>query len=136
MNSAYLMLAASLLMAFIGYAVSDPVLHFLETPEDIFLSSRMYMRIMSLGIPLVGMYNHASSMLRALGDSRTPLVFLLVASAINIGLDLLFVCVFGMGVFGAAVATLAAQFLAGASCLLFAFFKNEYFRIKIGRAHV
>ena len=128
-NSAYLMLAASLLMAFIGYAVSDPVLHLLETPEDIFLSSRMYMRIMSLGIPLVGMYNHASSMLRALGDSRTPLVFLLVASAINIGLDLLFVCVFGMGVFGAAVATLAAQFLAGASCLLFAFFKNEYFRI-------
>ncbi len=128
-NSAYLMLAMSLFMATVGYAVSRPVLLLLETPKDIIASSTQYMRIMCLGIPLVGMYNHASAMLRALGDSRTPLIFLLIASAINIGLDLLFVCVFGMGVYGAAVATLAAQFLAGASCLLFAFFRNEYFRI-------
>ncbi len=131
-NSAYLMLIASLLMAMLGFALSAPILRLLDTPNNIITLSTQYLRIMCLGIPLIGMYNYASAMLRALGDSKTPLKFLLVSCAVNICLDLLFVYVFEMGVFGAAVATLIAQFLSGIGCLIFAYVKNDYF--KVGRS--
>jgi len=131
-NSAYMMLIASLLMAVLGFVLSAPILRLLDTPNDIITLSTQYLRIMCLGIPLVGMYNYASAMLRALGDSKTPLIFLLVSCIVNIVLDLLFVCVLKTGVFGAAVATLIAQFLSGIGCLFFAYMKNEYF--KIGRS--
>ena len=129
-NSAYMMLVASMLMALLGFVLSTPILRLLDTPDNIIASSSEYLKIMCLGIPLVGMYNYASAMLRALGDSRTPLVFLLVSCGVNIGLDLLFVYVFGLGVVGAAFATLIAQFLSGAGCLLFAYLKNDYFKIR------
>ena len=128
-NSAYMMLIASLLMALLGLVLSPYILRLLNTPEDIIEVSTQYLRIMCIGIPLIGMYNYASAMLRALGDSITPLIFLILSCFINIGLDLLFVYVFGMGVFGAAIATLIAQFLSGIGCLLFAYFKNSYFKI-------
>ena len=129
-NSAYLMLVASFLMALLGFVLSAPILRLLDTPSNIITLSTQYLRIMCLGIPLIGMYNYASAMLRALGDSKTPLIFLLVSCGVNIGLDLLFVYVFGMGVFGAALATLIAQFISGIGCLFFAYIKNDYFKIK------
>ena len=128
-NSAYMMLIASVFMAVLGFAISAWILRVLDTPSDILELATQYLRIMCIGIPLVGMYNYASAMLRALGDSITPLVFLLVSCFLNIGLDLLFVNVFGWGVFGAAVATLIAQFVSGIGCLLFAYLKNDYFKI-------
>ena len=128
-NSAYMMLIASVFMAVLGYALSAWILRVLDTPFDIIELSTQYLKIMCLGIPLIGMYNYASAMLRALGDSVTPLVFLLVSCFLNIGLDLLFVNVFGWGVFGAAVATLIAQFVSGIGCLIFAYLKNDYFKI-------
>ncbi len=128
-NSAYMMLVASVFMAVLGYALSAWILGVLDTPSDIIVLSTQYLRIMCLGIPLVGMYNYASAMLRALGDSVTPLIFLLVSCFLNIGLDFLFVSVFMWGVFGAAVATLIAQFVSGIGCLVFAYFKNDYFKI-------
>ncbi len=128
-NSAYMMLAASVFMAVLGFSLSAWILRVLDTPSDIIALSTQYLRIMCLGIPLIGMYNYGSAMLRALGDSITPLVFLLVSCFLNIGLDLLFVNVFGWGVFGAAVATLIAQFVSGIGCLLFAYLKNDYFKI-------
>ncbi|MCR4670843.1 MAG: MATE family efflux transporter [Saccharofermentans sp.] len=129
-NSAYMMLVASTLMAITGFILSPFILRLLDTPEDIIAVSTQYLRIMCLGIPLVGMYNYASCMLRALGDSVTPLIFLIFSCFINIGMDLLFVYVFGLGVFGAALATLIAQFLSGIGCLVFAYLKNDYFKIK------
>ena len=128
-NSAYIMLAASVLMAVLGYALSAPILRFLDTPDNIIELSTMYLQLMCIGIPLIGMYNYGSAMLRALGDSITPLIFLLVSCVINIGLDLLFVNVFAWGVFGAAIATLIAQFISGIGCLIFAYLKNDYFKI-------
>ena len=128
-NSAYMMLVASVFMAVLGYALSLPILRLLDTPEDIIDLSAQYLRIMCIGIPFIGLYNYASAMLRALGDSVTPLIFLIISCFVNIGLDILFVYAFGMGVFGAAVATLIAQFLSGIGCLLFAYLKNDYFKI-------
>lgn len=128
-NSAYMMFIASVLMAALGYVFAGPILRLLDTPENIIEVSTQYLRIMCLGIPFIGLYNYVSAMLRALGDSVTPLIFLVVSCFVNIGLDLLFVYTFGWGVFGAAIATLIAQFLSGIGCLIFAYVKNDYFKI-------
>ena len=77
----------------------------------------------------IAIYNYASSMQRALGDSRTPLYFLVLSCLLNVGLDLLFVGSFGLGVFGAALATMLSQLLAGAGSLWYAFRRNPYFHI-------
>ena len=129
-NSAYMMLVASVLMAVLGYVLAAPILRLLDTPENIIDVATEYLKIMCIGIPFIGLYNYASAMLRALGDSVTPLIFLVVSCVINIGLDIAFVYAFGWGVFGAAVATLIAQFLSGIGCMIFAYLKNDYFKIE------
>ena len=129
-NSAYIMLVASILMGFLGFFLAGPVLRLLNTPADIYDMAKLYLEIMCIGIPMVGMYNYGSSMLRALGDSRTPLIFLIASCFINGGLDALFVCVFHAGVFGAALATLISQVLSAAGCLIYSYKTNEYFRIE------
>ena len=128
-NSAYIMLLASIVMALAGFLLSGPVLRLLNTPDNIYLTARDYLRLMCLGIPLVGIYNYASAMLRALGDSRTPLIFLFVSCIVNMVLDIVFVYLFGMGVMGAAVATLIAQLISGAGCIFYSYKTNEYFHI-------
>ena len=129
-NSAYLILVSSLIMGMIAYFSSAPVLRLIQTPEDILPEAVTYMRMACISVPMVGVYNYASSMLRALGDSRTPLYFLVTACVINILLDLLFVGPLAMGVFGAALATMLSQLLAGLGCLYFAFRTNPYFRLR------
>ena len=128
-NSAYLMFGASLVMGILAFIAAPSILRFMKTPADILPTATLYMRISCLGVPLVGVYNYSSSMLRALGDSRTPLYFLIVSCFLNIGMDLLCVCGFDMGVFGAAVATIIAQLLAGGSCLIYALKTNPYFKL-------
>ena len=128
-NSAYLTLASSLLTGTVAFLMVPTVLIWMGTPEEILPDAITYMRMTTASVPLIAVYNYASSMQRALGDSRTPLYFLVLASLINVGLDLLFVGSFGMGVFGAALATLLSQLLAGAGSLLYAFRRNPYFRI-------
>lgn len=128
-NSAYIMFSTSLVMGILAFIAAPAILRFMETPADIIKTSILYMRISCIGVPLIGVYNYASSMLRALGDSRTPLYFLIFSCFLNIGMDLLFVCVFDMGVFGAAVATIIAQLIAGFSCLIYALKTNPYFKL-------
>lgn len=129
-NSAYIMLASSLLMAAVAYVAAPRLLQALDTPADILPAAVLYMQVNCIGVPLVGVYNYASSMLRALGDSRTPLYFLILACFLNIVLDLAFICLFGMGVFGAAVATIIAQMVAGAGCMVFVLRTNPYFHFR------
>lgn len=126
-NSAYLMFAAALIMGLAAYIAAPSVLRALDTPEEILPDAVAYIRISCLGVPLVAVYNYASSMLRALGDSRTPLFFLIIASVLNIVLDVVLVYCFHMGVVGVAVATVIAQLISGASCLMYAFRYNPYF---------
>ena len=129
-NSCYIMMLVSFIMAILGFMLSGGVLHLLNTPANIFADAALYLQIMCLGIPLVGIFNYSSSILRALGDSRTPLIFLLVSCFVNIGLDYLFVVKFGMGITGAAVATIIAQAIAGIGCLIYSYITNEYFRVE------
>jgi len=128
-NAAYIMFVASLVMSVIAYIAAPWALAAMKTPEDILPDAVVYMRMSCIGVPLVAVYNYSSSMLRALGDSRTPLYFLIFACILNIGLDLLCVNVWGMGVFGAALATIIAQIIAGVGCMLYALKCNPYFQL-------
>ena len=128
-NSAYIMLGFSLLTGTLAFIMAPTVLGWMGTPAEILPDAITYMRMTSASVPLIAIYNYASSMERALGDSRTPLYFLIISCILNVGLDLLFVGAFSWGVFGAAFATMLSQLLAGAGSLLYAFRRNPYFRL-------
>ena len=128
-NVGYIMIAFPFIVGIAAFFLSGPLLRLLDTPSDIFPEAFIYLRITCIGLVFVSVYNYISSMLRALGDSKTPLYFLIFSCILNIFLDLLFVKTFGMGVFGAGVATLISQFISGAACIVFAFRTNEYFRL-------
>ena len=129
-NSVYILLAASCLLTLTGVAFARPILTILGTPSEIMQDAAAYFQITSAGIIAVAFYNGISSILRALGDSRTPLIFLALAALLNVGLDLLFVTVFHMGVAGAALATAIAQFASACACLAFSLKTNPYFHIR------
>lgn len=129
-NAVYIMTVVAFIMGLVGVLMSKPLLILLNTPQDILDTSAMYMKIMCGGVFAVAIYNCVAAILRAIGDSRTPLYFLIVASILNIVLDLLFVRVFNMGVAGAGIATIIAQLLSGVGSLLFALVKNPYFKIE------
>ena len=129
-NSAYIMFAVSIVTGALAYIAAPYTLELIGTPEDILPTATLYIQISSIGVPLIGIYNYASSMLRALGDSRSPLYFLIFSCFLNIGMDLLFVCVFEMGVLGAGIATIIAQFISGFGCLIYAMKTNPYFKLE------
>lgn len=129
-NSAYILVVGSVVIGAIAFMISTNALRLMATPEEIIPDASVYMRMQCLGLPLVAIYNHVSSMLRALGDTRTPLYFLIFSCILNVGLDLFFVYTLGMGIFGAALATIIAQFISGVGCLLYALKSNEYFKFE------
>ena len=122
------MICLPLAVGILAFALSRPLLHLLETPENIFEDSLVYLRLMCVGLLFVSVYNYISSMMRALGDSRTPLYFLIFTCILNALLDLLFVCVLKQGIWGAGIATLISQFVSNILCLAYAFKFNEYFK--------
>lgn len=128
-NSAYIMLGSSVVMSGLSFALTPMVLRWMGTPADILPDAVVYMRMTCASVPLIGVYNYSANMLRALGDSRTPLYFLIVACLLNVALDLLCVRALGLGVFGAALATMLAQLIAGVGCLIFALRTNPYFKL-------
>lgn len=110
--------ASALLLTGAGQALVLPVLHLLRTPDEIIGGAGLYLRIMFAGIPIVMAFNLLASMLRALGDGRTPLLAMAASSLTNIALDMLFVMGFGWGIAGAAAATLIAQSVSALCCLV------------------
>lgn len=103
------------LLVLFGILCGDPLLRLIHTPEEIFADSRLYLDIYILGLPFLFFYNISTGIFSALGDSRTPFIFLSVSSTANIAVDILFVKVFHMGVAGVAWATFLCQ---GVSCVL------------------
>jgi len=128
-NAAYIMVTSAVLIAGTAFFMAEPVLILMKTPKEVLYDAKVYMQIQCIGVILVAGYNFAASMVTALGDSRTPLFFLIFSCILNIGLDLLFVCVFDIGVLGAAVATAMAEFIAGIGCIYYAFRYNSYFKL-------
>lgn len=116
LNGALLCLVLSVVFTVLTTLMAGPLLRLIHTPEELYADAVLYIRLIFLGIPATVLYNYASSVLRALGDSRHPFYFLLVASVANILLDYLFIVPLGMGVDGAAVATVLSQLLSGGLC--------------------
>lgn len=129
-NAGYIMLLVPFLFGLTGFILSPVLLDFLGTPLPILNDSILYTRFMCVGLIFVSLYNYLSSMLRALGDSKTPLYFLIVSTVINIVLDILFVCVFSLGIMGAAGATVISQMISVLFCGIFAYRTNPYFRFE------
>ena len=102
----------SLLATVFGLMIINPMLRFMQTPEDVMPESSCYLTIYFGGVSGVLFYNLGSGILRAVGDSRRPLIFLIISALLNTVLDLLFVLVFGMGVDGVAYATVLSQILS------------------------
>lgn len=116
-NSAFLSAVCALLLLILGQAGSNWILSVLRTPDAVLHDTTVYMRTMFWGIPVVMAYNLFAAILRSLGDGKTPLYAMIFAALLNIALDLLFVPVFHMGVFGAAAATVIAQLASGLFCI-------------------
>ncbi len=129
-NAVWIIVIGTVVMAIIGFFAARPLLVLLRTDPIILNDAVNYLKVTSLGICCIGLYNGVSGILRALGDSKTPLIFLIVASITNVVLDLIFVLVFGWGVVGAAVATAFSQFLSAISCIIYAYKTNTYFKLK------
>src|SRR5699024_2428378 len=99
----------AVLLGTIGFLFAEPLLNLLGTPDEMMPAAKVYLRINFLGILFLFGYNFISTVLRSLGDSKTPLRFVLIAVMLNIVLDPLFIAGFDLGVEGAAFATITAQ---------------------------
>ena len=122
-NGAWLCIVFSIVMTLVVVAVCRPVLVLMQTPEEIFEYAYVYIVIVFWGIPCTFLYNILAAIIRSLGDSKTPVIFLAISSGINIVLDLVFVLLFGMGVEGPAIATVLAQGVSGIICLWYMYRK-------------
>ena len=112
-NTVWLSIVFAVVLTIVTVALTRPILVWTNTPANIIDLADIYVRTIFWGIPFTLLYNVTSALMRALGDSKRPLYFLLMASFLNIGLDLLCIIVFKMGVFGASFATVFSQAVAG-----------------------
>lgn len=118
----------SLVLTGLGLALAVPLMRMLGTPENVFADSVVYLNIYIAGMAFVFLYNISTGIFTALGDSKTPLLFLIMSSVLNIGLDLLFVITFKMGVGGAAWATVIAQGIASVGSIITLLVKLKHIR--------
>lgn len=114
-TSITLALISGIFMAFVGLVFSKGALELMGTPEDVIGLSTLYMRIYFMGMPFFMLYNYGAAILRAVGDTKRPLYFLIIAGVINAGLNMVLVIVFGLGVSGVGIATVFSQMV---SCVL------------------
>lgn len=117
-NSAVLSIIFGGAITLITVIACHPILELMQTPADIIDLSYHYIVVIFAGIPAIMLYNILSAYLRSLGDSITPVIFLVLSAGLNIGLDLLFIVTFHWGVFGAAFATVLSQAVSGILCLI------------------
>ncbi len=110
-----LALISGIVMAFVGLFFSRLALEWMDTPSDVIDQSALYMKIYFIGMPFFMLYNYGAAILRAVGDTKRPLFFLMISGAINALLNLLLVIVFHLGVAGVAIATVISQMI---SCFL------------------
>lgn len=132
-NCVYVVGSAGVLMSILSVVFAPTILTWMNTPAENYQYALDYMRITGAATIVVAAYNAISAILRALGDSKTPLIFLAIASVLNIVLDFAFVLGFGMGVEGAALATAISQCVSAVGSILVAVWKNPFFRFE--RSH-
>ena len=107
-----LALISGIIMVFVGLIFAKPVLELMDTPDDVINLSTLYMRIYFMGMPFFMLYNYGASILRAVGDTKRPLFFLIIAGIANAGLNMCLVIIFHLGVAGVAIGTVISQFIS------------------------
>ncbi len=133
-NAAWLCIAGSVVLTVATVALTRPMMELMQTPDDILDGAVVYIGWIFAGIPFIFLYNMVAAIMRALGDSKTPLYFLILTSALNIGLDLLFIIPFHMGVLGAALATDISQVISGV--LSFAYLRRKFGVLKMEKGDI
>lgn len=122
-----LILTVTVVLNLLVYLFLNPILAFLRVPEEIWSGMRQYLLIIFAGLLASSFYNFFSCLLRALGNSSVPLIFLAVSAVLNIGLDILFVAVIPWGIAGAALATIAAQYVSGIGIFIYVLCRGREF---------
>jgi putative MATE family efflux protein len=130
-TATYIILGASIIMGIVGFFSTRWLLELLNTDQEIIAQSEIYMKISYAGILGIACYNGMAAILRALGDSTTPLIFLILASVLNVILDLLFVIVLHWGVPGVAIATIISQIISAVGCVIYAIKKVKVLRMPL-----
>lgn len=128
-NAIYVLGAIGIVVSIIGIIFAPQILQLLSTPEEIIYDSTVYLRTTCAGMIAVIAYNGVSSILRALGDSKTPLIFLIISCILNIGLDLIFVIYLNAGVLGVALATIISQTISAITSTIYAVRNVSYFKL-------
>lgn len=128
-NSAWLAIAFAGVMTAVVCILCRQILMWMNTPSDIIDGAYDYIFVIFLGIPVIYLYNLLSGIIRSLGDSKSPLIFLIFSSVLNIILDLVMILVFKMGVAGAAWATVISQGVSGLACLVYMMKKFDILKI-------
>jgi len=118
-------------VAIMGLALARPILIAMDTPPDVLEPALLYLRILFLGLPASMLYNFLASVLRSTGDSKRPLLYLSVSGLVNVGLNLLLVLVFDMGVAGVAIGTIASNALSAILILIHLYGRNDYLRFRL-----
>ena len=121
-----LALLSGIIMAFAGVGASGFALRLMDTPGDVIGLSAVYMRIYFMGMPFFMLYNYGAAVLRAVGDTKRPLIFLAAAGLANVALDLLLVIVIPLGVAGVAIGTVTSQLVSSILVLLVLNVRNQY----------
>lgn len=119
------------ILIFVGFFVAKPALTLMETPDDVIEQSVLYMRIYFAGMPFMMAYNFGSAVLRAVGDTKRPLYYLLLAGVVNVVLNLFFVIVFHMGVAGVALATVISQAISAALVIRCLICTDSVYRLEL-----
>ena len=128
--SVYLAAAFAIVMTIGFEALNEPILRLMNSPEDLMGSVKGYMGIIYAGLIVTAAYNSLAAFLRALGDSKSPLYFLIISAVINVFLDILFIVKIGMGVEGCAYATVIAQAISAVCCLIYIIKKFPILHLK------
>lgn len=132
----FLSACIAVIMTSVCGLLCNNIIHLMKTPANIYNDAYIYLFIIFMGIPFTLLYNMLSGILRAVGDSKTPLLCLVISTVLNIGLDCLFIMVFGWGCAGAAVATVGSQAVSGLLCLIIIYRRFEILQIKKADMHI
>ena len=135
-NSYILSIVFSIVLTILSVVFTQSILRLMKTPDNIFWHSYNYIVIIFAGIPTVFLYNIVSSIIRALGDSKTPVIFLVLSAVMNIFLDIWFITGLKMGVAGAAWATDISQFVSGLLCLIYMNKKYDVLKFQKGEKQI
>ena len=131
-NSLWVSLIISVVLAVVTSLLCERILFMMQTPHDILHHAYLYLLVTFIGIPFTFLYNLLSSLIRALGDSKTPFYFLLMAAILNIVLDLFCILILHWGVAGAAIATVFSQAVSALLCLYYMFRKFDILKMEKG----